>query len=125
MAVPDVSALGWQGKFKYDHPEVAQLREKLANEAGIRGVEVVDPSEEGFAQRAAQIFHRDGFVLVRDCLTPGKLERVRAGCAHTISKMVELDPLRIGNRGSHRYCFANAFNRFGRMADWGECSHCA
>ena len=57
-------------------------------------------AEEGFAQRAAQIFHRDGFVLVRDCLTPAKLERVRAGCAHTISKMVELDPLRIGNRGS-------------------------
>ena len=47
-----------------------------------------------------------------------QLEQVRAGAAHTIQEMVKLDPLRVGNRGSHRYCFANAFNHFGHMADW-------
>ena len=57
-------------------------------------------------------------VLVKDCLTPEKLERVRAAAAHTIKEMVALDPLRVGNRGSHRYCFANAFNHFGHMAEW-------
>ena len=117
MSAP-VSALGWQGEYKYDHPDVVALRAQLSAEAGIKGVEVVDPREEGFAKRAAAIFHRDGFVLVRDCLTPENLERVRAGATHTITNMVQLDPLRIGNRGSHRYCFANAFNHFGRMADW-------
>ena len=32
--------------------------------------------------------------------------------------MVELDPLRIGNRGSHRYCFANAGFHFGHGDAW-------
>ncbi len=114
----EVSALGWQGVYKYDSPEVVALREELAQSAGITGVEVVDPKEEGFAQKAARIFHRDGFVLVKDCLTPAQLEQVRAGAAHTIQEMVKLDPQRVGNRGSHRYCFANAFNHFGHMADW-------
>jgi hypothetical protein len=113
-----VSALGWQGKYKHDSPEVVALRNELAESAGIPGVEIVDPAENGFAERAARIFHRDGFVLVKDCLTPEKLEQVRAGAAHTINEMVKLDPHRVGNRGSHRYCFANAFNHFGRMADW-------
>ena len=61
----DVSALGWQGEFKYSSPEVKALRDQLAAEAGIRGVEVVDPAEEGYAQKAAKIFLRDGFVLVK------------------------------------------------------------
>ena len=58
------------------------------------------------------------FVLVKDCLSGEKLERVRAGCADTIRSMVELDPLRIGNRGSHRYCFANAGFHFGHGDAW-------
>lgn len=62
----DVSALGWQGTYKHDSPEVKELRDQLAAEAGIRGVEVVDPAEEGYAERAAKIFLRDGFVLVKD-----------------------------------------------------------
>jgi hypothetical protein len=114
----DVSALGWQGKYKHDSPEVAKLRERLAAEAGIAGVEVVDPAEPGYAEKAARIFHRDGFVLVKDCLTPEKLERVRAAAAHTITEMVKHDPLRVGNRGSHRYCFSNSFNHFGHCAEW-------
>ena len=31
----DVSALGWQGKYKHDSPEVAALRDELARSAGI------------------------------------------------------------------------------------------
>eukprot|EP01050_Picozoa_sp_SAG11_P023371 SAG11_NODE_4676_length_1810_cov_1.639392_2_plen_122_part_00 len=116
--LPLVSELGWQGTHKYDSPEVAALRKQLAEKAGIKGVEVVDPASPGFAKDAARIFHRDGFVLVKDCLTPEKLERVRTGAAYTIKNMVALDPLRLGNRGSHRYCFANAFNHFGQMEAW-------
>ena len=36
------------------------LREQLRAEAGLRGVEIVDPAEDGYAQRAARIFLRDG-----------------------------------------------------------------
>jgi hypothetical protein len=59
MAAP-LGELGWQGQISYDDPEVAALREQLQAEAGIPGVELVDPAEEGFAERAASIFRRDG-----------------------------------------------------------------
>ena len=32
-------------------------------EAGIKGLEVIDPAEEGFALKAARVFWRDGFVV--------------------------------------------------------------
>jgi hypothetical protein len=60
MAPAPLGELGWQGQISYDDPEVAALREQLQAEAGIPGVELVDPAEEGFAERAASIFRRDG-----------------------------------------------------------------
>ena len=56
--------LGWQGVYKHDSPEVVALREQLQAQAGIAGLEVIDPAEEGYAERAARIFWRDGFVAV-------------------------------------------------------------
>lgn len=54
---------------------MAALRQTLDAEAGIPDLEadLVDPSLPGFAKRAAEIFHRDGFVIVkvRSRLTPG------------------------------------------------------
>ena len=82
------------------------------------GTECSDPAQPGFAQRAAALFHRDNFVLVKDCLDSYRLERVRAGCAHTITKMLQHDPGRVGSRGSHRYTFSSAPIHFGRVADW-------
>jgi hypothetical protein len=56
----DLSELGWQGRFKHDDDEVVRLREQLAAQAGIPQLEVVDPAEPGFAQRAKALLSRDG-----------------------------------------------------------------
>ena len=84
------------------------VRQELQASAGIQGLEVVDPAEEGFAERAARIFWRDGFVAVKDVLTKEQVETMRAGCDKVIRKMMAADPDRSGNRGSHRsgnfYC---------------------
>ena len=50
---------GWQD------PEVCALRESLDAQAGIPGLEtdIIDPSEPGFAEKAAEVFLRDGFCL--------------------------------------------------------------
>ena len=45
--------------------QVVELREQLKVEAGIKGLEVIDPAEEGFALKAARVFWRDGFVVQR------------------------------------------------------------
>ena len=46
---------------------MVKLRETLEAEAGIPDLEadLVDPALPGFAKRAAEIFHRDGFCLVK------------------------------------------------------------
>ena len=58
----------------YDDPDVVALREKLRQHNGIQGLEVLAPAE---VERAAELFHRDGFVVVRDALDPAQLERMR------------------------------------------------
>jgi hypothetical protein len=115
---PPLGELGWRGEVKADSAEVVALRETLVAEAGIQGLEIVDPAQPDFAQRAARLFHRDGFVLVKDALDPERLERVKCGCDHVIRKMLELDPERLGNRGSHRYSFGNSCAHFGAAAEW-------
>ena len=54
------------------------------------------------------VFHRDGFVVVRDALSAEQLARIRAGCDRVIHEMMTLDKQRRGNRGSHRYSFGGA-----------------
>ena len=56
----------------YDDPGVVGLREYLRKNNGIKGLELVAPDDP---ERAAELFHRDGFVAVRDTLTPDLLER--------------------------------------------------
>ena len=60
----------------YDDPGVETLRAHLRDHNGIRGIEICDSSE---VERAARIFRRDGFVVVRDLLNAEQLERWRAG----------------------------------------------
>ncbi len=47
--------------------QVGRLRETLEAEAGIPDLEydIVDPALPDFAKRAAEIFHRDGFCIVK------------------------------------------------------------
>ena len=59
---PDVGLgeLGWQGKFKYDSPDVVALRAQLDKDAGIPGLELIDPkTDPDFAEHAARCFNRD------------------------------------------------------------------
>ena len=70
----------------YDDPGVEALRAHLREHNGIRGLEICDPSE---VKRAARIFRRDGFVVVRDLLNAEQLESWRAGCAEALRQVLE------------------------------------
>ena len=119
MSLGDLGSLGWRGEYSYDSPEVVALRSKLQQHAGIAGLEIVDPdSDPDFAQRAAALFHRDGFCVVANVLDEERLAKIRKGCAETIREMLKLDPDMAGNRGSHRYTFGTAPAHFGQQAAW-------
>lgn len=107
--------LGWVG-HKPDDADIVAQREYLAANNGIRGLEVLDPDE---VDRAARIFHRDGFVVVRNALSPEQLAFLRDGCDRVIHEVVSMDRNRQGNRGSHRYSFGSA-SRTGQLLHYPE-----
>ena len=114
----DLSELGWKGPFGHDHPQVDALRSQLQQQAGIAELELIDPATPGFAQRAAELLDRDGYVVVKDILDGQRLETIRRGCEIAIREMVGRDPGRSGNRGSHRYSFGSAPVHFGLQDLW-------
>ena len=69
----------------YDDPDVVALRDHLRQHNGIRGLEIVDPAD---VERAARIFRRDGFVVVRDLLDGQQIERFRRGCARALDAIL-------------------------------------
>lgn len=69
----------------YDDPSVVTLREHLRQNNGIHGLEICSPDE---IERAARIFHRDGFVVVRDLLNAEQLARFRAGAANALKQIL-------------------------------------
>ena len=71
----------------YDHPQVEALRDQLRAANGIRGLEICSPDE---IQRAARIFHRDGFVVVRDLLDAEQLRRFRGGSAEALRRILAI-----------------------------------
>lgn len=78
------------GRRVYDDPQVAELRADLHERNGLRGLEICRPDE---VARAARIFRRDGFVVVRDLLDAGQLERWRKGCARILKQLLEVPGL--------------------------------
>ncbi len=88
-----------------DDRRVIELREHLAANNGIVGLEVLEPSE---IERAVRLFRRDGFVVVRDALDAEQNEFLRAGVDEVVAGILALDPDRNGNRGSHRYSFGGS-----------------
>jgi len=79
----------------YDHPEVEALRARFKEANGITGLEVVEPHETA---RAARIFLRDGFVVVRDVLSSAQLETFREASARVLRQILE-----IPGRGKRKY----------------------
>ena len=79
----------------YSDPGVEALRSHLRQYNGIRGLEVCAQHE---IKRAARIFHRDGFVVVRDLLNVEQLAYWREGCARVLR-----DILSISGQGHRKY----------------------
>jgi ectoine hydroxylase-related dioxygenase (phytanoyl-CoA dioxygenase family) len=96
----------------YDDPDVVALREHLRQHNGIYGLEIVGPDE---IERAARIFHRDGFVVVRDLLDAQQLRRFRSGCTRVIA-----DILAIPGRDGRRYMTETS--RLPHRYSFGTCS---
>ena len=92
FGIPDPRA---PSRRVYDHPEVQALRETLRKRNGIRGLEICAPSE---VERAARIFHRDGFVVVRDLLDAEHLARFRRGSARALRQI-----LQVPGQGDRKY----------------------
>jgi ectoine hydroxylase-related dioxygenase (phytanoyl-CoA dioxygenase family) len=67
-------------------------------------VEFVEPAE---VDKAARIFHRDGFVVMRNALTTEQLAYARSGAERVIAQQTAAIPLEDANRGYARYSFGS------------------
>ncbi|MDE0038359.1 MAG: phytanoyl-CoA dioxygenase family protein [Gammaproteobacteria bacterium] len=91
-----------------DDPEVQALREHLRANNGIPGLEVCTPDE---VHRAARIYRRDGFVVVRDALDEEHLALFREGCARRLKEILSYRGrdgrkyMAETGRLPHRYCY--------------------
>jgi Phytanoyl-CoA dioxygenase (PhyH) len=107
----------------YDDPGVAALRDRMRERNGIPGLEVCRPDE---IERAAALFHRDGFVAVRDAVPPDQLDRLRDAAADVIERLVAADPEGAVGGGAgglpHRYSFGgtSASRHLFHRPEWCE-----
>jgi ectoine hydroxylase-related dioxygenase (phytanoyl-CoA dioxygenase family) len=121
LTAGDPSVVGWTRA--YDDPNVVALRDKLNAHNGIKGLQVVAPDE---LARASELFHRDGFVVVRDVLPPDRLERVSAAVDRAIDALVAVDPTFEMGGGAgglpHRYSFgaSSATRHLMHVREWTE-----
>ena len=82
FGVPDPSAPSVR---VYDHPEIETLRSYLRAHNGLAGLDICDPDDlEGIAN----VFFRDGFVVVRDVLSPLELDRFREGSTRILKDIL-------------------------------------
>jgi phytanoyl-CoA dioxygenase PhyH len=99
------------GRRVYDDPEVQALRARLKEKNGILGLEIVEPHE---VERAARIFHRDGFVVVNNLLDAEQLARWREASARVLKQLLEIKGegprkyITETGRLPHRYSYGTA-----------------
>ncbi|MDG2276628.1 MAG: phytanoyl-CoA dioxygenase family protein [Pseudomonadales bacterium] len=96
--------IGWF-ECKPDDPEIVRQRAYLEANNGIQGIEILTAGE---IERAVNLFHRDGFVLVENILNDEQIDFLARGCNEVIRQIVALDETYAGNRGSHRYSFGGS-----------------
>ncbi|MEP2780882.1 MAG: phytanoyl-CoA dioxygenase family protein [Pseudoruegeria sp.] len=107
----------------YDDPGVVGLREHLRKNNGIKGLELVAPTD---VKRAAELFHRDGFVAVRDVLAPDVLARIQTAANTAVAQLMEDDRDCSAGGGAgglpHRYSFGggSASRHMLHMDEWCE-----
>lgn len=121
LVAGDPACEGWTRA--YDDPNVVELREKLRRENGIKGLESVAPDE---VKRAAHLLNRDGFVVVRDALSPELLGRMQAAAARAVAQLMADDPSCAAGGGAgglpHRYSFGggSASRHMLHVPEWCE-----
>ena len=92
----------------FDDPKVVELRDYLRKYNGIHDLEICDPNE---VDRIARIFHRDGFVVVRDLLDHELLRSMREVCARYLREILAFEGregqryMQESGRLPHRYCY--------------------
>jgi len=100
----DPACRGWTRA--HDDPNVVALRERLRTENGIRGLQIVAPHD---VKLAADLLHRDGFVVVRDVLDADQLAQIRTASARAVADLMADDPDCSAGGGAgglpHRYSF--------------------
>ncbi len=101
-----------------DDPGVVSLREQLRTSNGIPDLELVDP---GDVDRAAELFHRDGFVAVRNALNGDRLAALQAATDQVIDDIIAADPDGSIGGGAgglpHRYSFGSTSASRHRLHD--------
>lgn len=121
LTAGDPSVVGWTRA--YDDPNVVARREHLWRHNGIKGLQICEPHE---IERATALFHRDGFVVVRDVLTPDHLERLNAAVDRAIEAIIAVDPEYAVGGGAgglpHRYSFgaSSATRHMVHVPEWAE-----
>ena len=65
----------------------------------------VECLEPGNVEKAASVFHRDGFVIVKNALSVAQLATAQSGANRVIAEQMAEIPLEKANRGYARYSF--------------------
>ncbi len=95
---------GWADTSR-DDPRVRQLRTYLEANNGIKGLEILAPTD---VAHAVSMFRRDGFVVIGGVLNNEQIEILASGCKAAVDEITALDANHKGNRGSHRYSFGGS-----------------
>ncbi len=104
LTAGDPHCADWERRA--DHPGVLALREELRAHNGIPDLEIISPHE---VDRAVELFHRDGFVVVRDALTGDRYTALQDAADAVVDEILAGDPdASIGGGAGglpHRYSF--------------------
>lgn len=74
-------------------------RDVVGRDGQMLNAEIVEPAE---VRKATRIFHRDGFVVMRNALTAEQLAYARSGAERVIAEQTAAIPLEDANRGYAR-----------------------
>lgn len=95
-------------KRVYDDPSVEKLRDHLRQNNGYHGLDICASDE---LEKAATIFWRDGFVVVKDLLDEEHLAKFRDGSSRVLREILHPDGddgrkyITESNRLPHRYSY--------------------
>ena len=85
------TTLGWVDHSP-DDPEIVALRNRLAKENGMPGLESFAKNDIEGVVRA---FHRDGFVVIENFLADDQVAQLKSACDTAIQEIVALDEGRV------------------------------